>query len=259
MLKSDPFISKAFVNVLKYMEMRWGLTLVSFLPSTIHQNIVKLQKEISNLWIKCSEDRNSLRNFYFEFYHPSHLHCTHLTLMRSDPCGPVKSSEFVKPNQQLFELFNIISDITSKIQRIEVLFDRITLSSKDGIGLILLGQCNNEESIKQRVLLLKTLNLELPKHFSLSIRDWDDKRSKFHELHICIGFQKRQVPQEYDDFFREIRSIEFNPISVTLEEVSLVHHRFRTLAFPQEGIFIFPFGKRIEIDKDEFSRKLNLD
>lgn len=130
---------------------------------------MQLQKEISNRWNKCSDTRTTLRNFYFEFHLFSNLYCTHLTLTRSDPCGPVKTSKFVKPNQKLFELFNIISDATSKIQKIEVTIDRLVLSSRDGVGLILLGQCINQDSINQRSSLLKELNLALPEYFNLIV------------------------------------------------------------------------------------------
>jgi len=254
----DPVIGKAFVNIIKYMEKRWGLTLVSFVPSTTHDNIIQLQKEISHRWNKCSDTSNTLRNFYFEFYHPSHFHSTHLTLTRSDPCGPVKAFDFIKPNQRLFELFTIISEATSQIQKIEVKLDKLVLSSRDGIGLILLGQCSNEDSTRQRALLLKELNSALPRCFNLSMRDLDKERSQFHEVHTCIGFQKHQLPQEYDDFVKKINSIKFDPISFTLEEVTLVHHKFRTLVFPQEGLFTFPLGKEINIDESEFIQKINL-
>ena len=258
MSKSNPFISKALVNIIKYMEVRWGLTLVSFLPSSIHENIISLQKDISNRWNKCSDTRNSLHNFYFAFYHPSHFHTTQFTLKRSTPCGPIKITEFVKEGYKFFDLFNIISDATSKIQKIEVTFDRLTLSSRDGVGLILLGRCPNQDSVNQRRSFLEELNSALPKCFILSPRKWDTEKSKFHELHTCIGFQKRQFPQEYESFAEELEEIEFDPIKFVLENVTLVHHKSRTLSFPQEGSFAFPFGKRIHIEENEFIQKLNL-
>jgi hypothetical protein len=240
------------------MEMRWGLTLVSFLPSTVHDNIVQLHQEISNRWNKCSNSRVSLRNFYFEFYHPSHFHCTHFTLKRSTPCGPLKKSEFVKKGYKLFDLFKIISESTAKIREIGVTLDRLTLSPRDGVGLILLGQCANKDSKKQRSSLLEDLNSSLPKCFDLSPRKWDTAESKFDKFHTCIGFQKRQFPQDYGSFADEIKKIKFGSISFVLEEITLVHHKSRTLSPPQEGSFTFPFGEKIDIDEDEFSRMLNM-
>jgi hypothetical protein len=224
MSKSDPFVSKAFVNVLKYMEVRWGLTLVSFIPSNAHEKIVSLQKGISYRWNKCTDTKSTLRNFYFEFYHPSHFHCTHFTLKRSTPCGPIKTTSLVKKNYKIIELFNIISEAVSKIKAIEVELDRLTLSSGDGVGLILLGQCANQGSVDRRSSLLTDLNSALPKYFDLNTRKWDSEPSKFHELHSCTGFQKRRLPHEYEYFAEEIKKIISDPISFTLEEVTLVHH-----------------------------------
>jgi hypothetical protein len=240
------------------MEMRWGLTLVSFLPVSATEKIVKLQQEISNRWNKCSKSRNLPYNFYFEFYQSAQFHCTHFTLKRSTPCGPITISEFVKKNNTLFDLFNTISKSVSQIREIEVTLDTLILSPRDGVGLILLGQCANQDSVNQRTALLEDLNSSLPQYFNLSPRKWDTTRSHFHKIHTCIGFQKRQIPMEYMLFLEEMDTILFEPITFVLKEITLVHHKYRTLSLPQEGSFTFPFGKKISIKEDEFIRKLNM-
>ena len=167
-------------------------------------------------------------------------------------------SEFVKSRQNLFSLFNIIGEATSQIKEIKVTLDRISMSSRNRIGLILLGKCSDNNSIEQRSILLDTLNKKLPKYFNISKREWDDNRTKFNEVHTCIGFQKREIPYESNSIVNEIESIEFNPISFMMKKVSLVHHKRRTLAFPQEGIFDFPFGEKLEMEEDKFIHEINL-
>jgi hypothetical protein len=55
-----------------------------------------------------------------------------------------------------------------------------------------------------------------------------------------------------------VKSIQFDPISVNFSEVTLVHHKYRTLALPHEGCVVFPLGKPLEMTEKEFCQMLNL-
>ena len=262
MSNTDPFAPDAsgatLSAIVKNLERRWGVTLVSFLPETQEQvHAVQLQREISKLWNGQAEDSMRQGRLYIEFYEPHHFHCTHFTLTRSDPSGPVKADSFTKEDHRQFELFEIIHGATSQTQPIEVAFDRLSIAH-DRLGIVLFGECVGEDAARYRRTLLENLNSALPASFNLSPRPWDKDHSEFHKLHCSLGYLKRPVPQGYSAFVDEIKRIEFAPLSFTLEDVALVHHRYRTLAPPQEGGITFPLGKEVDLTEDEFVRKLNL-
>lgn len=261
MSNSDPFDTRTLETTLsaivKNMERRWGLTLVSFLPPEARERLLQLQGRISRPWDGKAEDRLSQGRFYLELYQPRQLHCTHLTLTRSDPGGPVKAETFVKEGRHLFQLFETIHELTSQSRPFQVRLDCLRIAP-GGLGIVLLGECIDDESPGYRQFLLSELNRTLPGRFNVSMRDWDTDPSEFHRLHCTLGYIKRPLPQGYGPFAERIEGIELSPLSFTLKDVTLIHHKQRTLAFPQEGSVDFPLGKRVDLSEDEFIRQLNL-
>jgi hypothetical protein len=257
MSSKDPFTShKALLAIVKTMEKRWGLSLVSFLPVDAQEVIVRVQAEIAKTTDVSAGTKEKAAPF-LEFYDRRHLHSTHLTLTRSDPCGPVRADRFVKPGHDLYELFEAIRRIASQVEPIQVRLDSLEMTY-DGIGFLLLGRCEGKESGRQRTLLLQTLNQVLPRAFHLSRRAWDTDSDKYHSLGCRIGFLKRPPPQGYAAFIKAMGAISFEPVTFSLKCITLVHHRYRTLAFPQQGGFDFPLGQYIEADKGEFAREIDL-
>jgi len=163
----------------------------------------------------------------------------------------------VKAGHNLFELFEIVHDATSRIQPIKVELDTLEITY-DGLGILLLGKCADERAGRHRESLLQTLNQTLSDAFNLSMRSWDNDPSKYREMGCRFGFLKRPLPQGYDAFVNEIQSIEFVPLAFVIEGITLVHHRHRSLAFPQEGSFHFPFGRNVETSEGDFVNGLNL-
>lgn len=257
MLKIDPFAKiDAWLTTIKDLEKRWGLSAVSFLPLIAQKQVKSLQDKISMLPFLPKPPDDPI----LEFYETSHLHCTHFTLKRSNGWGMIKVQDFVKPQHTLFELFEIINKITSSIQPFKVKLDALKLS-RDGLGIILTGACINSKSVKHRQILLVECNKELPKCFDISPRSWDRDSSKFHELHCRIGFLKRP----FNDYKNDINNLlqlgnDFLPISFTIENISIVHHQYRSLKPPQVGEFQLPLGldMQAELVDVDFFRKLNL-
>ena len=168
--------------IVKNMEKRWGLTLISVLPPDAQARVEQLQQEISKIWGSYGEDSIRRGRLYVEFYQPQQFHCTHLTLIRSDPSGPIRANTFVKKSHNLFELFEIIHRITSQIpQPIKIELDHMKVS-RDG-HIMILGKCKDECSARYRMALLESLNQALPESFILSRRSWDTDTSKYHKLH----------------------------------------------------------------------------
>jgi hypothetical protein len=257
MTNTDPFANgKALQTIVKNLEKRWGLSLVSFLPPDAQRMVVQIQNEITRR-LHASSSFAEPTQPHIEFYHPSHLHSTHLTLTRSDPSGPVNAASFVKEGHELFELFQSIQNITSQTCPIKVVFNSLAITY-DGLGMLLLGECANEDASESRKALLQALNRVLPESFNLSRRSWDTDLSKYHALGCRVGFLKRPPPQGYGVFVDSIENLKFIPIVTVLESITLVHHRYRTLEFPQEGSLDFPFGQRLKIEEEEFARRLNL-
>jgi hypothetical protein len=256
-LNSDPFADqKALLAIVKNLERRWGLSIVSFLPADAQEEITRTQVEISKV-VDASIDTAERSEPYVEFYNRRQLHSTHLTLTRSSPYGPVRANCFVRPGHHLIELFEAIQSITAHIKPIEVELDSLEMTY-DGLGFLLLGRCASEESGQNRESLLRTLNQALAHAFLLSRRPWDTDAGKYRDLGCRIGFLKRPPPQGYSAFVAHIDAIRIKPIAFKLESITLVHHRYRTLAFPQEGSFEFQLGQGVKRDDERFAHELNL-
>jgi len=256
----DPFETfdlETLLGIVKNLEKRWGLTLVSFLPSDAQERLVQLQYEISKLWNGQSDDTMREARPYIIFYEPWQFHCTHLTLTRSTPKGPIQRKTLVREGHHLSELFGQIHEVTSRIHPINVKLDRMRISH-DRLGIVLLGECSDDVSTKYRERLLAELNESLVESFDISRRNWDADPAQFRKFHCTLGYLKRPVPQTHHVFVEEIQSIRFSPINFTLESVSLVHHRYRSLAYPQEGEVDFPLGQKLNMTASEFVDNINL-
>jgi hypothetical protein len=262
----NPFTKKdTLLTVVKDLETRWGLTLVSFLPKQAQGQIKLLESKIKDLPSvpKVTKQEKlsptSTIDPPIEFYGLHHLHCTHYTLTRSTGWGPVCTQRFLKDGHKLVELFEIIHDNTSRMPSIEARLDKLRMNN--GRQIILFGRCSDETSVDTRRDLLKSLNTNLAKGFDISPRDYDKDPSKFHKLHCRIGFLKRPMP-DYRSFADDFNNLiwRFTPISFTLKSVTIVHHRNRLLRPPHEGCFSFPLGKDIsqKVTAHDFERKLNL-
>ncbi len=255
MPRNDPFSKKKTLQaIVKNMEKRWGLTLVSFLPPGAQKCVASLQREISNLAYGAASPCDP----FIEFYGLSHLHSTHLTLRRSDGWGPVKEQDFVKAGHRLSELFEIIQGISSQVTVIRLKLDRLRMSP-DGLGFILVGKTSDDKSAETRAFLLATLNRDLPRAFNLSRRHWDTDASKYPKVHCRIGFLKRPV-ENYEGLAQSVEGISFSPIRFTIKEIAIIHHRDRSLRPPHAGDYSFPLGPDAQerISKGDFVRKLNL-
>lgn len=261
MPKIEPFVEyvslETLLGIVKNLEKRWGIALVSFLPSNAQERIVQLQYDIAKLWNGQSKDVMRQSRSYIKFYEPKQFHCTHITLTRSTPNGPVLGEAFVRKGHRISELYEQIEQVTSQMQPIQIELDSMRVAH-DGLGIVLLGQCSNENSIESRRRLLKELNKKLPTAFNVSFRSWDSDSSQFYKVHTALGYLKRPLPQTYQTFVKQIKNIKFTPITFTVASVSLVQHKYRSLAFPQEGIVAFPLGKKAEITADKFASSINL-
>lgn len=245
-------------TIVKDLEKRWGLTLVSFLPSEAQERIVLLQTELSKLVYKRDEHNKRGGEPVVDFYKSSQLHCTHLTLTRSNAWGPVQMSEFVKPGYSLFDLFKKVRHIASQITYINVKIDSIRMSS-DGLGIILLGKCSDNESVRNRRLLLEYLNDNLSKTFNLSRRKWDTDPSQYNKIHCRIGFVKRKIDR-YDSFINDIATMALASIEFTFKDIAIIHHQYRSLYPPHQGIFSLQLGmdRSKGITEEEFISQINL-
>ncbi|MDY6989535.1 MAG: hypothetical protein SWQ30_15925 [Thermodesulfobacteriota bacterium] len=260
MQEPDPFAKidpKVFLEIIKNLEKRWGLTLVSFLPAPAQERIFQLQYEISKLWNGQGEDAMREVRPYVVFHEAGNLHCTHLTLARSTPKGPIKRAAFVREGHHLSELFTQIHRITSEIECINVVLSGMRISSGD-LGIVLLGKCSENISANYRRRLLAELNRTLPGSFDVGFRSWDSDSSSFHILHCALGYLKRPRAEQQKVLLKHIENIRFAPINVCLDSISVIHHRYRSLAYPQEGEVRFPLGQKVEMSSTEFVNSLNL-
>ena len=193
---------------------------------------------------------------YVEFQDSTQLHCTHLTLRRSDPRGPAAATDLLKPGRSLDEVRAFISRVTRKLEPIEVELQRVRVRG-DGLAIIAFGQCVDERSSRSRRILIGQLREGLSELCNLSLRGWDTDSSKYHLVHCALGFLKRPVSQNFESFAVDTVALKVK-ISFTFREISLVHHRHRTLLFPQEGCVNFPLGKEMSGCASEFEKSLNL-
>lgn len=248
-----------FAALIKNMERRWGLTLVSFLPREVHEPVVRLQQRIAGLLdIAGAPDLRRAR-CCVELHPPEQLHCTHLTLARSNPQGPVRLHEFVRPGHDLYELFAETQAISSQLAPLQVQLDHLAVA-RDGIGLVLLGRCVGDGSTSHRQRFIEELSTKLGLAFQIEPK-WDVGPARCVQLHCSLGHLKRAPPLDYGVFVREMSQFQFAPVSFTLPDITLVHHRYRTLEFPQEGSVDFSLGQRVErveLSAEEFSRRLGL-
>jgi hypothetical protein len=240
MTDADPFAdSSAWTAIVRDLEPRWGLTLVSFLPGKPAEAVRGIQQRLeelgSALYPSSDEDGPLM-----QLYATAQLHCTHLTLTRSDPWGPIRLQDFVKPQSDPLFLFTIVARIAAAVGPINVRLDSLEMSD-DRVGLRLNGQCSSIESLARRAALLRTANTELERHFNLSRRPWDTDPTEHGNVHVRIGFLKRR-PSSYADFRRAALALKFEPIEAELRDISIVHHRFRSLLFPQQGLVTRPLG-----------------
>jgi len=259
--RDNPFSSidaASLSAIIKNQEMRWGLTLVSFLSPDIQNKVAKLQDDISSSGILAPIDNLCTARKYIEFYNPEHFHCTHLTLTRSDPGGPVTSSAILKGTSKVADLYKIITNIVSKIQPITVVLDKIGIA-RDRLGIVLIGECLDEKSLQGRSQLLSNLNRTLSEAFSLSMRSWDNDPTQFKSVHSSIGYLKREPPQGYRNFVNQLGSYSFEPIILEMKSISLVHHKYRSLSFPQQGCVDFLFSEQPFLSEAEFESQLNID
>jgi hypothetical protein len=260
--KINPFLhvdKKALSSIVKSLENRWGLTIVSFLPTQVQQELVSLQSQISNMANSFAQkdDIREGRKF-IEIYPPEQFHCTHFTLTRSDPSGPVRKSDILKSNANLYDMYKAVARIASQTGPITVVLNQIA-PTMDGLGIVLLGKCQDDVSAQNRIFLIGELNTSLAKSFALSSRSWDSDQTKFKYVHCSLGYLKAEPPQGYREFVSRIEKIKFEPIKFSLQSISLVHHRFRTLRFPQEGHVDFQLGDSSEISESEFRQKINVE
>jgi len=256
--KPTPVVNADTAFIVKNLERRWGLALVSFLPWEAHEAVSKFQSKLARIAYPSGQDIKREGQPILEFYESSQLHCTHLTLTRSSGWGPVRLQDFVQQGKTLFKLFEIVQQVTSKIGRISVTLRAVSKRS-EGAEIVLVGRSADKESTEHRRLLLEHLNAELPGAFHISRRSWDNDPSKYDAVHCMVAFIKR-ITADHAELIECLRNVEVKPISVALKDVTIVHHRYRSLRSPQEGMFSLPLGKDIseEVNPERFARELNL-
>lgn len=246
-----------FSTIVKNLEPRWGLTTATFLPIAAQEQIKKLQIKLFNEFDNCDTPPKHNGSEYFYFYEKENLHCTHFTLTRSDPCSPVQKTNLLKNGSEIGDLHRTLSKITETVQPFDGTLNKFILN-KTGNELILLGKCLNPQNNQNRIELLNKLNNELPNHIKLSPRKHDLDESRFLDLHCCIGYIKRPNKIDIRAVNNFIENLEINSITFNMDDIDLVHHKYRSLRFPQQGIVHYKFGKKTEMSIDEFSQNIDL-
>ena len=256
----DPFESclpvSTSAELVKNLERRWGLSIVTFLPGSIYEKYAATRREIPGLWgaEEASADREG--RAYIEFPDPEQLHCTHLTLRRSDPEGPIESGAFIKHRHSLRDVFEAIAGVARRSKPFEVTFDRLRIGH-NGLGIIALGQCADATSVEVRTRLIRELIERLEELCHLSTREWDEDASRYRAVHSAWGVLKRPPPNGYESFTKWLEGMRID-VRCTFEEISLVHHRHRSLLFPQQGCVTFPLGGEPAVAAEDFPEALNL-
>ena len=258
---NDPFdpasVDSTMADLVKNLERRWGLTIVSLLPESAHAECIAVQHEIARL---CGlEGTLGFRagREYVEFQEANQLHCTHLTLRRSDPQGPVAVTTLLKEGHELSELVDAVRDVTSRVSPIEVRLRELRVRS-DGLGIVAVGECADEASATARRTLLSDLLGRLRQLCNLSPRSWDEDVSRYHLVHCALGFLKRGLPAGFAEFRHRLENQDLE-ISCEFSDISIVHHRHRTLLSPHHGCVTFPMGEPTQTGADELARALNLE
>lgn len=216
------------------LERRWGLTLVSFVPSGSAAPLLGVQRrvwEVLGRHLVAGVDEPLA-----EFYDVEHLHCTHLTLTRSSAWGPVRLADFVRPGIDPQRLCDILARETAGLGTITVRLDWLELS---GNGFQLVGGCADEDSAGRRSRLLERLNAQLPRHFQLGRRAWDTDPARHRFVHMRLGFLKRPG-RDHESLVGEVARLPIEPITLGFTDVTLVHHRYRSLRGPHAGSLRFP-------------------
>jgi hypothetical protein len=243
MSRIPPYSEFSALAAAKDLERRWGLTLVSFVPSGSAAPLLRLQQLIQ----KMLDGHQAVGpdEPLVEFYDVEQLHCTHLTLTRSSAWGPVGLADFVKPGIDPQRLWNILARETEGLGTITVRLDRLELSEN---GFQLVGGCADEDSVGRRFRLLERLNTQLPLHFNLSRRAWDTDPAQHGFVHLRLGFMKRPC-DDYESLVADVARSFIDPITLNLADVTLVHHRYRSLRAPHAGSLRFPLNGRAQDDR----------
>jgi hypothetical protein len=227
----------------KDLERRWGLTLVSFVPSGSAGPLLRLQQLVQTML-----DRHLVARPdepLVEFYDVEQLHCTQLTLTRSSAWGPVRLVDLVKPGVDPQQLCDILARETEGLGNITVRLDRLVLSDN---GFQLFGGCADEDSLGRRFRLLERLNTHLPRCFNLGRRAWDTDPAQYGVVHLRLGFVKRSC-SDYESLVAEVARSSIEPVTLDFADVRLVHHRYRSLRAPHAGSLRFPLNGRARDDR----------
>ncbi len=195
----------------KDLERRWGLTLVSFVPSGSAAPLLRLQQLVQKMLDRHLAVRPD--EPLVEFYDVEQLHCTQLTLTRSSAWGPVRLADFVKPGIDPQQLCNILARETEGLGNITVRLDRLVLSDN---GFQLFGGCADEDSVGRRFRLLERLNTQLPGHFNLGRRAWDTDPAQHGFVHVRLGFVLAATTNRWSLRWRGHPSIRSRSASPTL-------------------------------------------
>jgi hypothetical protein len=220
----------------KDLERRWGLTLVSFVPIGSAAPLLRVQQLVQKMLDRHLVVRPD--EPLVEFYDVEQLHCTHLTLTRSSAWGPVRQADFVKPGVDPQQLCDILARATEGLGDITVRLDRLALSEN---GFQLYGCCADEASAGRRFRLLERLNGQLPRYFNLGRRAWDTDPAQHGSVHVRLGFVRRPC-SDYASLVAKVARSSIDPITLSFADVTLVHHRYRSLLAPHAGSLRFPLN-----------------
>jgi hypothetical protein len=242
-------------DVVRDLERRWGLCLVSFLPAGARLAVDAMQRRVrALLGAEAGGPEPPL-----EFYDLDHLHCTHFTFRRASAGGPVKGADVLGHRQTDIDAFvRTIVEAVAETSALPARLDHLSMG-RDGRSLTLLGQCVAGPSSDARHRMLSTLYERLTPNFNLQPRPHDAKPDEYHKLQVRFAFLKRAL-QDYASFRRQYCPMQFEPIEFALDTAAIVHHRNRLLRPPQEGMVTIELGglqRRSQPERD-LARDLHL-
>ncbi|MBR8843421.1 MULTISPECIES: hypothetical protein [unclassified Pseudoalteromonas] len=233
--------SDSVENIIQNLEKRWGLSIASFLQ---REDISKVQSEVNRFFEYLgglSKSISSDRMKYFEFLSPEQLHVTHITLCRSSPTGPIQKEKLLTPGHSIKEIAQKVSDASTNIDGIKVCMDRLGVS-EDGTDLFVEGRLISTTSTYHDKFIQPVSN-----SFD-SISRLRSRKPKIEEnhilLHCTVAFLKRKLPFSYEKYLKSINSYSFDCFEINLNNICLVHHRYRSFMKPHEGIARFYLGGR---------------